>query len=342
MPFPSIVIVSGRAFVLPIQILPMQSQNVLCADIVQLSVTVSGDINQHTFEWEQISGTPVALENANTLSPWFVNPNTGDMVFRFWIDRGTPFEKFRDVNIFRELSSVGNNLITGTMLQTPGVAVSNTGSVPFESRLPSNGQVVPTIYADQNGTTLRNEAVLVSGPFMIMWTQPSGQTQYNELLGIQVERWDTNTNQWVLDGFTTFPYYNISNDFAYRLVAVWNDTFRHQISRETDNRIYRSKAGKALNPIQGLVSNGSNLISSSGVTVLNDFQTAGVLLETYTTDATNLISGGSASTGSTIVRYRGVFFDAGFSTATNLMSMAGSHDPDSVVIVRANGLSIGA
>lgn len=75
-----------------------EDQIITCATNVTLEATVLGDITGHTFLWEQLTGDPV-----NWLTPQdqfvvqFEQINTDDKSFRFWIDKGTPFEQFDDV-----------------------------------------------------------------------------------------------------------------------------------------------------------------------------------------------------------------------------------------------------
>jgi hypothetical protein len=131
-------------------------QNVLCADTVQLEARIYvGNISNHTFEWEQLEGTPISLDNANTLTPSFDNPGTGDLVFRLWVDRNSPYEQFSDVSIFRILSSVT------TLYYQPTAAISTqtvleAGRPSSEARMLQNVRVEPTSYSNQTGTFIES------------------------------------------------------------------------------------------------------------------------------------------------------------------------------------------
>ena len=75
-------------------------QLVLCENIINLEATVDGNLFGHTIEWEQIAGNPVTLLNPNTLTPSYVEVDTTEKTFRFYIDRGTVFEQFDDITVF--------------------------------------------------------------------------------------------------------------------------------------------------------------------------------------------------------------------------------------------------
>ena len=77
-------------------------QLVLCEDTIVLEATVDGDLFGHTFEWEQLSGTVVVLNNDDTLTPSFSNVDGSDKTFRFYLDRGTPKEQFDDITVFNK------------------------------------------------------------------------------------------------------------------------------------------------------------------------------------------------------------------------------------------------
>ena len=92
---------------------------VTCNDIVTLSARVSGDLTGHTFEWSQISGTPVIwLESVNQTSVMFQQPTArDDKVFRFTIDKGSSVAKYKDI------------LVTAVPTDTMTSSISHTGTV---------------------------------------------------------------------------------------------------------------------------------------------------------------------------------------------------------------------
>ena len=77
----------------------------ICTPVVYLEAAVVGDLIGHSLLWEQLSGTPVTLFNANTLTPYFNYTDGSDKVFRFWIDKGTPEQQFDDMTVYRTPTS---------------------------------------------------------------------------------------------------------------------------------------------------------------------------------------------------------------------------------------------
>jgi len=84
-----------------------------------LTAEIIGDIQGNTFEWQQISGSPVTFTTPlNELSVSYSQTIFDDKTFRFFINRGTGFEKFDDVvvygspvDIIKHTQSSHNNLI---------------------------------------------------------------------------------------------------------------------------------------------------------------------------------------------------------------------------------------
>jgi hypothetical protein len=72
---------------------------VSCGDVITLSAQVFGEALGATYFWEQVSGTPVDwLEDQNQAQVMFRQPlNRDDKVFRFWVNRGTSVQAFKDV-----------------------------------------------------------------------------------------------------------------------------------------------------------------------------------------------------------------------------------------------------
>ena len=109
-------------------------QTVVCAPIVYLEATVNGDLTGRQTEWVQISGTPTV--DIITVSPtqayYLAGENPGsDKVFRFYIDRNTQLEEYRDVQIKTTPSSkmhiIENGFVTNNVLPDPYTQV-----LPFE------------------------------------------------------------------------------------------------------------------------------------------------------------------------------------------------------------------
>jgi hypothetical protein len=72
---------------------------VSCDDIITLNATLIGDLTNHTFLWEQLTGTPVIwLEPQNQQTVLFQQPAVRDnKVFKFTLDRGTSIVKSRQI-----------------------------------------------------------------------------------------------------------------------------------------------------------------------------------------------------------------------------------------------------
>lgn len=79
----------------------------ICSVYIYLEAIVEGDISGHTIEWEQLEGTVVNLLQANTLTPFFEAVDSTDKKFRIWIDKGTPYEQYADVYIWKTPTSLG-------------------------------------------------------------------------------------------------------------------------------------------------------------------------------------------------------------------------------------------
>jgi len=78
-----------------------EDQTHICSPTIYLEAEVDGDLSGHFVEWEQISGTTVTLQLSNTLTPFFDAVDGTDKVFRCYVDRGTPYEQYDDVTIWK-------------------------------------------------------------------------------------------------------------------------------------------------------------------------------------------------------------------------------------------------
>lgn len=128
-----------------------EEQLVTCAPIVYLEATVNGDLNGHTFEWVQISGTPTVTlhQGGNELQAYYeVGANVGtDKVFRFYVDRNTQIEQYTDTLIrttpFSTVSTIENGNLINEVPALPFTLIEPfalTGDFPF-SIVPFNAQI---------------------------------------------------------------------------------------------------------------------------------------------------------------------------------------------------------
>jgi hypothetical protein len=340
MPLISIRIIYSEAETLPIAFLSAgEDQNILCASIVQLEGEVAAVPGTYTFEWEQLSGTPVTLENSDTLSPWFLNPNTGDFVFRLWVNRSTPEEMFSDVEIFRNPAAATSNVLSNTPFDSFPVILSGA-AVSSESNLLLQARVEPSLFSDQN-STLRVES---RGPdeYAILWEHPATTNPEKIFLGVDVERWQ---GGWVLDIFRppAKKYANISSGQSYRLVSLWYNGNTNTISRETDNKIFVVTANRPTQQTLGIVSPLENTINLIAINNLESYLEQRSLRTSLSKDHTNTVSEHAKSYANTSVfRAAGVPIEDFTDNATNtgISEHLGS-DPSDTQITRASGISIG-
>lgn len=340
MPLISIRIIYSEAETLPIAFLSAgEDQNVLCTSVIQLAGEVAAVPGTYTFEWEQLSGTPVVLENSDTLSPWFLNPNTGDFVFRLWVNRGTPEEMFSDVEIFRNPAATASNVLANTPFNSFPVILSGA-TVSSESNLLLQARVDPSLFSDQDSTLL----VESRDPeeYAILWEHPATTNPEKIFLGVDVERWQ---GGWVLDIFrpAAKKYVNISSGESYRLVSLWYNTNTNTISRETDNKIFVVTANRPSRQLLGIVSPLENTINLTAINNRESYLEQRSLRSSYNKDHTNTISEHARSYALTSVfRAAGVpiadFTDD--ATNTGISEYLGSN-PDDTEITRASGISIG-
>lgn len=348
MPFLSVRILQSTATVPFIQFNAGQDQNVLCAEVVELNaVILQGDINDHLFEWEQIEGTPVTLNDAETLTPWFINPNTVDLVFRFWIDRGTPFERFSDVRIFRQLASTVNTSMTSTSNLPSHSALSVEARTTSDGRMVGSATSTLSSYADQDGTYIPVASIGQDGPYAIMWLLPQGITRFNIFQGVEVQRWDTMTTGWVVDG-TQVPeltYYNIQPGVLYRLVFLWRDLLRNADTRETNGEVYNVPYSTRPEPVvaTAVVNNTMTDSGATSMTAFSSFNPGLILLDDLeSTIVTSMTTeGASAMTAFTAFIPSLIILDDLEGTVTTSMTSSGVENPN-VTVFRVSGISIGS
>lgn len=125
-------------------------QVAICEPIVYLEATVNGDLSYHHTLWEQISGTPtVTLVNVTATQSYYTVPGAPgtDKVFRFWIDKDTPFQLYRDVTIRTTPATNARTFSTGTGGNDsvyPDYALISRdyvlAAVPFDYNIPNNSQ----------------------------------------------------------------------------------------------------------------------------------------------------------------------------------------------------------
>jgi len=164
----------------------------ICSPTVYLEGIVNGDLLGHVIEWEQISGTLVTLQNANTLTPFFDFVDNTDKVFRLWIDRGTPYEQFDDVLIlktptsFEQCSFSDNNPSTRDLLDPIPVDCNDILSFVNVSMPPP--------------TSLEGEETGASIDIEITWSHPGDPVK-----DLHIEQYQVFENNVLVDSIPDTP-----------------------------------------------------------------------------------------------------------------------------------------
>lgn len=316
------------------------NQNVLCNSIVELQGLVAGVPGTYLVEWEQISGTPVTLENADTLSPWFVNPNTTDLVFRLWVDRYTPNEQFSDVSVFRNPAADATNFLSKIAQIVPQSILSGSRFSSETRQISSRSE--PTPFLNQDGDLL--SSIIPPTTYSILWESIASPSVYEQFLGVEVEIWDDMSADWVVDAVRLLPkkHYIMAPGQTYRLVVLWYDVLRHTVSRETDNKIFVGSDRPEF-PRAGISDSSSNLLSADSIKILEQYLIQRSITESVIEDLTNIISEAASTKGdeTAIMRASGTQFSSDITFPINF-SETGSTMFSETTITRAGGISIGS
>lgn len=139
--------------VISISPLTVIEQTAVCDPLVYLEAVVIGETAGHSFSWEQISGSPTVtllsvfgFENRKYYEVPEGELPGSDKVFRFYIDRYTPFEQFMDLTVrttpftrtivLNQGVTLNDSLFYSNMLQDVNkisFSVPYNPSVPFSS-----------------------------------------------------------------------------------------------------------------------------------------------------------------------------------------------------------------
>lgn len=181
-----------------------QNQNVMCAPIVYLEAHVTGDVSRHTFEWAQLSGTPIVdLQVVSATQAYYVvdSGNVGsDKVFRLYVDRYSPNEQHADVTIRTTPTSTANAIeggsVRGQITPDPMALIPqsrNLITAPFDAGVPFNSQ-----------------AIYNPSPLILQWglpdafyqsSSPGNNLVTSQFIGSVLESW--NGSDWVQIAQTT-------------------------------------------------------------------------------------------------------------------------------------------
>lgn len=115
-------------------------QIAVCEPIVYLEAIVDGDLTGHSFGWVQISGSPTVtllpVPGYDTRTYYTVTGLPGtDKVFRFYIDRYTPYEQFLDLTVRTTPATYGLTLNYG---------VGDYTTIPNDNLFPADSKIVVT------------------------------------------------------------------------------------------------------------------------------------------------------------------------------------------------------
>lgn len=174
-----------------------ENQSAICNPVVYLEATVQGDLAGHATHWEQISGSPtVTLEIVDETHAYYLVPGAPgtDKVFRFYIDKGSVQEQYRDVTVWTTPTSVG------IVYYSCAGSKQDWGS----NFLASSNRIIYD-YPYTPLTVLKGEAFLNPTSLLLIWPYPEGfysntvddVNVINHFNGFSVERWNTNT--WVVE-----------------------------------------------------------------------------------------------------------------------------------------------
>lgn len=170
----------------PLSFLDIVLEEVLlvsCQDIITLNATIIGDTSDHTFFWEQIYGPAVTwLEPQNQLMVMFQKPFTsGDLFFRFWVDRFTQFQQYKDmivsgtarenvVNAFNINNSalVKTNVIDIAISNTNAYTPANTNTNLYMSPINST-----TVFLIPDNFSPTGNYIYNTSNIVMKWTNPT-------------------------------------------------------------------------------------------------------------------------------------------------------------------------
>lgn len=176
------------------------TQQVVCTPMVYLTATISGDLNRHTTEWEQISGSPqVTIISIDSLNAYYTvgSPAGTDKVFRFWIDKGRNYAQYADViirttptdEIYVDLNygNLPNFITTRDSFKVAETLIM--GNLVFDETIPFNSA----------GDTFTNNLI-------ISWSLPK---LFKETLDSETQRYSNNFLGTTLQAFVVSSWQDL-------------------------------------------------------------------------------------------------------------------------------------
>lgn len=312
------------------------TQQVVCTPMVYLSATISGNLNGHTTEWEQVNGTPtVDILTVDALNAYYeVSGSPGsDKIFRFWIDKGRSYQQYLDVIIRTTPADIVPDTLKGGSLNTDlsvdaafTITVYNlTADFAFDYNIPFNSQ----------GESFSSDFYLAWNlPGMFLETTPdSERARYRAAcVGTRLEYFNdtswTELSTVAINDMRTSP---IGNATRLRLGALYNlngaikPVYGPWFTVDGNNaRVILAKT--VVTPTQGATLNTDNVVTrivytltlldynenvtaSVGGAVANDVTTTRLVYivepKMYDDSASDIIAGGALSVNYSITRVTG-------------------------------------
>lgn len=120
------------------------------------------NLRNHTIEWVQVKGNTVVLSNADSLVASFPSTETTDKRFRFYVDRGTNNEQYKDLDIFytpTTYANGGSRIIYSQEGQTvPNVTKSNGFLIPLNPYVEAPVAITPATIFEFDALDLQDLA----------------------------------------------------------------------------------------------------------------------------------------------------------------------------------------
>ena len=167
----------------------------ICSPTVPLSATVLGDPSGHTFDWVQIEGPAVVIDDPNAISTFYTVAAPGLKTFRFFIDMGTASEQFDDVSVFDTPQSAYPGFGSPGNTETVGVSVDKPPIFPVTT---VNGSVANLV---DDPMQLHGEAPVIQ-EFTVTWNHPG---QINDAYIVQYELLEATVNVFQVNATPLTP-----------------------------------------------------------------------------------------------------------------------------------------
>lgn len=221
-------------------------QVIACGTQIMLQASVIGDTTGHTFEWSGplssntigvvvTDQTYTSIRPSNTISGgwsgltlyyknnadphlagYVVGATFDDKIWRFWIDRGTPFQTYYDVVIYGTPTDVCYTGTSEPLYRTPRCEYTESNSDDYASR-------IPKLTLLRGFSSTNSDAVDFNGTnnnIGLYWNTP---TLKNSIIQYEVQRKYPNSEVWGVQyvyGVGINHAYGLTVGCIYRVVAI--------------------------------------------------------------------------------------------------------------------------